>query len=32
MVYLVFYFFAWSEPKLLSFGIPQHSLYTRPSS
>ena len=32
MVYLDFYFFAWSEPKLLSFGIPRHCLYTRPSS
>jgi hypothetical protein len=31
-VYLVFYFIAWSEPKLLSFGIPQRCLYTRPSS
>jgi hypothetical protein len=26
-VYLVFYFFAWSEPKLLSFGIRQRCLY-----
>jgi hypothetical protein len=25
-VYLLFYFFAWSEPKLLSFGIPQRCL------
>jgi hypothetical protein len=31
-VYLVFYFFAWSEPKLLSFGILQRCLYTRSSS
>jgi hypothetical protein len=27
-VYLVFSFFAWSEPKLLSFGILQRCLYT----
>jgi hypothetical protein len=31
-VNLVFYFFAWSEPKLLSFGIPQRCLYTKSSS
>jgi hypothetical protein len=30
-VYLVFSFFAWSEPKLLSFGILQRCLYTRSS-
>jgi hypothetical protein len=30
-VYLVFYFFALSEPKLLSFGILQRCLYIRPS-
>jgi hypothetical protein len=28
-VCLVFYFFAWSEPKLLSFGILQRCLYTK---
>jgi hypothetical protein len=31
-VYLVFYFFAWSEPKLLNFGILQRCLYTESSS
>jgi hypothetical protein len=31
-VYLVFYFFAWSESKLLSFGILQRCLYTKSSS
>jgi hypothetical protein len=31
-VYLVFSFFAWSEPKLLSFDILQRCLYAMPSS
>jgi hypothetical protein len=31
-VYLVFYFFAWSELKLLSFGILQRCLYAKSSS
>jgi hypothetical protein len=31
-VYLVFYFFAWTEPKLSSFDILQRCLYTGSSS